>query len=37
MIVDAGGGTVDLTTYRVKDNYPLRLAREVVEPKGMNS
>lgn len=35
MIIDAGGGTVDLTTYKVKENYPLRLEREEIEPTGV--
>ena len=35
MIIDAGGGTVDISTYEVAKNvYPLRLRGEVVEPAG---
>lgn len=33
MIIDAGGGTVDAITYKVKEQYPLRL-QELVEPDG---
>lgn len=34
MIIDAGGGTVDLTTYSVEHRFPLRLTREAVESSG---
>ncbi|KAH8816829.1 Hsp70 family protein-like protein [Xylogone sp. PMI_703] len=34
MIIDAGGGTVDLTTYSVERKSPLRLTKEVVEASG---
>lgn len=37
LVVDAGGGTVDCCTYRVKKADPLRLEEEVVEPKGLCS
>ena len=32
MIMDAGGGTVDITTYSVNQRRPLRLKREAVKP-----
>jgi len=35
LILDAGGGTVDATTYMVNSEYPLRLSKELVEPAGM--
>jgi len=35
VIIDAGGGTVDVTTYTVHKQYPLRLKREAVEPTGI--
>jgi hypothetical protein len=34
LIIDAGGGTVDLTAYTVHTAYPLRLEAEVSEPTG---
>ena len=36
IILDAGGGTVDITTYRVTSNKtgPLRLQGEVIAPDG---
>lgn len=34
LILDAGGGTVDATTYMVDKQYPLRLSKELVDPKG---
>jgi hypothetical protein len=35
MILDAGGGTVDATIYKVDQQYPLRLSKELVQPDGM--
>lgn len=35
LILDAGGGTVDATTYMVDSEYPLRLSKELVDPDGM--
>ncbi|QKX56906.1 uncharacterized protein TRUGW13939_04014 [Talaromyces rugulosus] len=35
MILDAGGGTVDAITYKLKDTEPLRMEREAVRPKGV--
>jgi hypothetical protein len=35
VIIDAGGGTVDATTYTVTNESPIRLKREAVEPTGM--
>jgi hypothetical protein len=34
LILDAGGGTVDATVYKVKQRYPLRLSKELVPPDG---
>ena len=34
MVVDAGGGTTDVTTYTTMDQYPLRLKKEAVTPGG---
>lgn len=34
MILDAGGGTVDAITYRLKDTEPLKMEREAVKPEG---
>ncbi|OKL64182.1 hypothetical protein UA08_00533 [Talaromyces atroroseus] len=34
VLLDAGGGTVDAITYKVKSKYPLRLEREEFEPEG---
>lgn len=36
VIVDAGGGTVDVATYTVDKQYPLRLKKEAVAPDGEN-
>ena len=35
LLLDAGGGTVDATTFIVANEHPLRLKREGVEPDGM--
>jgi hypothetical protein len=35
VIIDAGGGTVDATTYTVTNEDPLKLKREAVEPGGI--
>jgi hypothetical protein len=35
VIIDAGGGIVDATTYTVTNENPLRLKREAVEPAGI--
>jgi hypothetical protein len=35
VIIDAGGGTVDATTYTVTNEDPLRLKREAIEPQGI--
>ena len=32
VILDAGGGTVDATTYEVTNSHPLRLNNEAVNP-----
>ncbi|KAM3084866.1 hypothetical protein ACMFMG_003312 [Clarireedia jacksonii] len=37
ILLDAGGGTVDTTTYTVTNNHPLRLKREEVAATGMSS
>ncbi|KAI2609234.1 hypothetical protein GGR54DRAFT_643547 [Hypoxylon sp. NC1633] len=34
LLLDAGGGTVDASTYTVSQTQPLRLSKEVVEHKG---
>ncbi|KAJ9133270.1 Hsp70 family protein-like protein [Pleurostoma richardsiae] len=34
VLLDAGGGTVDATTFTVTQTTPLRLSEEVVEPSG---
>jgi len=34
LILDAGGGTVDATTYKVDNELPLRLSKELVPPDG---
>ena|ERR1700753_2393754 len=34
MVLDAGGGTVDATTYTVSATQPLRLKQEAVQPDG---
>ena len=34
MLLDAGGGTVDATTYRVDNEFPLRLSKELVPADG---
>lgn len=34
MLIDAGGGTVDIIVYKVSVSDPLRLVREEVEPNG---
>jgi hypothetical protein len=35
LILDAGGGTVDATVYKVKQRNPLRLSKELVPPDGI--
>jgi hypothetical protein len=35
ILLDAGGGTVDTTTYTVTNSHPLRLKREEVAATGM--
>ncbi|KAI9933210.1 hypothetical protein ASPWEDRAFT_42965 [Aspergillus wentii DTO 134E9] len=35
LILDAGGGTVDAVTYKLKDTEPLRMEREAVRPEGV--
>lgn len=37
MLLDAGGGTVDVNTYTVSQTTPLRLSREVIRPDGESS
>jgi hypothetical protein len=34
MILDAGGGTVDAITYKLKGTEPLRMEKEAVRPEG---
>lgn len=34
MLLDAGGGTIDVITYTVDKDIPLRLKTEEVEPGG---
>lgn len=34
MILDAGGGTVDAITYRLRSTNPLRMEKEEVTPEG---
>ncbi|PMD47527.1 hypothetical protein L207DRAFT_506529 [Hyaloscypha variabilis F] len=34
LLLDAGGGTVDATTYRVDNEFPLRLSKELVPADG---
>lgn len=36
LILDAGGGTVDATTYMTDQTHPLRLSKELVEPQGQS-
>lgn len=35
LILDAGGGTVDATTYKLTKDYPLRLSEQLVTATGM--
>ena len=37
VLVDAGGGTTDVGTYRIAKECPLRLNTEINDPSGMSS
>ena len=34
MLVDAGGGTTDIVSYKIKDTLPLELEREIAMADG---
>jgi hypothetical protein len=37
LVLDAGGGTIDVVTYEVANSFPLRFTSELVRPNSMSA